>query len=116
MAGRSRKYGNKSVRAHLNQGFEVYPINPQAEEIEGLRAYPSLDQVPPGRLDRVSLYVPPKVGAELLDEIARRGCDQLWFNPGSESPELIDRARELGLNAIVACSIVNVGENPNELR
>ncbi|MCA8989166.1 MAG: CoA-binding protein, partial [Planctomycetaceae bacterium] len=29
------KYGNKSVRAHLAQGYDVYPINPKSESIEG---------------------------------------------------------------------------------
>ncbi|MGH7128247.1 MAG: CoA-binding protein, partial [Planctomycetaceae bacterium] len=34
-----RKYGNKSVRAHLQRGYDVYPVNPKAERIEGLTAY-----------------------------------------------------------------------------
>ncbi len=108
------KFGNKSVRAHLAEGYTVYPVNPHADEVEGLPAYASLADVPPGPLDRVSMYVPPEVGLELLDEIATRAPRELWLNPGSESPELLDRARELGLEPIVACSIVSVGRSPAE--
>ena len=61
-----QKYGNKSVRAHLSQGYEVYPIHPSANEIEGLTAYPSLQDVPAENLDRISVYVPPSVGIQLL--------------------------------------------------
>ena len=109
------KFGNKSVRAHVAQGYEVFPINPKGGEIEGLAVYPSLAEVPAERLDRVSMYVPPAVGLKLLPEIAAKGCDELWLNPGSESDELVEQAREAGLEPIVACSIVDLGVSPSSL-
>lgn len=110
-----KKYGNKSVRAHHAQGYEVFPINPKGGEIEGLTAYTDISQVPVDRLDRVSMYVPPALGLKLLAAIAAKGCDQLWLNPGSESEELSAQAHELGLNPIHACSIVDVGMSPRDL-
>ncbi|MBX3425800.1 MAG: CoA-binding protein [Pirellulales bacterium] len=109
------KYGNKSVRAHLAQGYTVFPVNPKESEIEGLPAYAQLADVPVERLDRVSMYVPPAVGQALLPQIVAKGCDELWLNPGSESDALIEQARAAGLNPIVACSIVDVGLSPYEL-
>ena len=105
------KYGNKSVHAHLASGYDVYPINPRGGEIEGLSAYRTLSEAPVERFDRISLYVPPEIGLQMLPEIAAKGCDELWLNPGSESDELIAAAEKLGLNVIVACSIVDVGMN-----
>ena len=109
------KFGNKSVRAHAAQGYQVFPINPKAGEIEGHPAFASIQAVPVARLNRVSLYVPPAVGLKLIDEIAAKGCDELWLNPGSESEELAAKARALGLEPIIACSIVDVGVSPPEL-
>lgn len=109
------KYGNKSVRAHLAQGFQVFPINPKGGEIEGLPVYAKLADLPVGRLTRISMYVPPAVGLKLLDEIAAKGCDELWLNPGSESDELVEAALARGLNPVVACSIVDVGVDPHNL-
>ncbi len=109
------KFGNKSVRAHAAQGYQVFPINPKGGEIEGFQAYERLADVPVARLDRISMYVPPAVGMKLLDEIAAKGCDELWLNPGSDSDELADAARGRGLNPIIACSIVDVGVSPHEL-
>ena len=115
-ASRNRsKFGNKSVRAHLQQGYEVYPVNPSADEVEGLTCYPSLEAVPVARLDRISVYVPPAVGLTLLESIQRAGATEVWFNPGSESPELLRRAEELGIEPIQACSIVAVGMSPSQL-
>lgn len=112
-ASRDRgKYGNKSVRAHLRAGWQVFPINPRADQIEGLQAYRSLKDLPVETLDRVSVYLPPKIGITLLDEIAARHPREVWLNPGSESDELLTAAEKLGLPVICACSIVDVGSSP----
>jgi len=109
------KYGNKSVRAHLQQGYRVYPVNPKGGEIEGLTAYARLADIPEKHLNRISMYVPPAVGMKMLDEIAAKGCDELFLNPGADSDELVAAAEARGLNPIVACSIVDVGMSPSEL-
>jgi predicted CoA-binding protein len=108
------KFGNKSVRAHLKLGYRVYPVSLRGGEVEGLTAYTSIDEVPVSPLDRVSLYVPPHVGLTMLEAIAAKGCRELWLNPGAESPELIARAEQLGLNAIQGCSIVDLGVTPGQ--
>ena len=109
------KFGNKSVRAHLQQGYEVFPVNPKGGEIEGLKVSTSLPEIPGGKLKRISVYLPPAIGLKMLPEIAARGCEELWLNPGSDSPELISQAEALGLNVIVACSIVDLGVIPGTL-
>ncbi len=109
------KYGNKSVRAHQQQGYDVFPVNPKGGLIEGLIVYRTLAEVPLEKLDRISVYLPPAIVLGLLDEIAAKGCGELWLNPGSESPEVVARAEMLGLNVVQACSIVGVGMSPGEL-
>ena len=110
-----KKYGNKAIRAFQRAGFEVFPVNPNAECVEGLRAYASLDELPVERLDRVSFYVPPEVGLPVMDQVARKRVAEVWLNPGSDSPELVARAEALGLNVIQACSILGVGEHPDDV-
>jgi hypothetical protein len=105
------KYGNKAVRAYLRQGWTVYPVNPNEKTIEGLAAYASIGDLP-GSVDRISLYVPPAVGITLLPAIKAKAAKELFLNPGAESEELIARAEALGLEPIVACSIVEIGERP----
>ena len=108
------KFGNKSLRAHLQAGYDVYPVNPKGGEIEGLCVYPTLADVPLEHLDRISVYLPPGLALAMLDEIAAAACDEAWFNPGSESPELLERARSLAIRAIADCSIVNLGFSPSD--
>lgn len=108
------KFGNKAVRAFRAQGYAVYPVNPKEESVEGLAAYRSILDVP-GRLDKISVYVPPPVMLKLLPDIAVKGCEELWLNPGTESPAVVAEAERLGLNVIQACSIVAVGMDPHAM-
>jgi len=108
------KFGNKAVRAFVQQGWTVYPINPKEPVIEGLQAYKSVREIP-GAVDEASVYLAPHLVPAVLQEIAAKGIKKVWLNPGTESENALDRAEELGLEAVVACSIVGVGVDPNEL-
>ncbi len=106
------KFGNRAVRAFRRQGYTVVPINPHAAEIEGIKAYRSVLDVE-GPIDMASFYVPPQIGEQVIDEVARKGIPEVWLNPGAESDQLIARARALDIRPIVACSIIGIGETPD---
>ena len=108
------KFGNKAVRAFLQQGFTVYAVNPKEAEIEGVQCFRTISEVPV-RPQMVSVYLPPPVLLQILPEIAGKGCDELWLNPGTESDEVLSEAERLGLNIVQACSIVRVGVPPGTL-
>jgi len=108
------KFGNKAVKAHLKMGYTVFPINPKGGTIEGLAALTSLADVPIDRLDRISVYLPPSVTASVLPEIAAFDADEVWFNPGSANDDVVAQARAMGIDPIIACSIVDLGVNPND--
>ena len=109
-----RKFGNKSVRAHHAVGYTVFPVHPTASVVEGLPAYASVKDLPVEKLDRVTIYLPPVIGLTILSEIASKSPREVWFNPGAESPELLAKAHQLGLNAVAGCSIVDLGLSPSE--
>lgn len=105
------KFGNKAVRAYAKRGWEVIPVNPKGGEIEGLRVYSSIRDVPPP-IDRVTVYLPPNIGIQVLADIAAANAEEVYFNPGAESEDLIEAAKRYGIDPIVACSIVEIGESP----
>ena len=106
-----RKFGNRAVRAFRRQGYTVVPINPHEREVEGLKTYPSVLDVPEP-IDMATFYVPPDIGEQVMREVAKRRIPEVWLNPGAESDELIRLARSLNVEPIVACSIIGIGENP----
>jgi predicted CoA-binding protein len=108
------KFGNRALRAFQQQGYTVVPINPHEAEVEGIKSYASVLDVP-GAIDMASFYLPPEIGLQVIDEVARKGIPEVWLNPGAESDALIARAKALHIQPIVACSIVAIGQNPYSL-
>ncbi len=107
------KFSNKAVRAYVQQGWEVYPINPKGGAIEGLKALATLDEIPV-KIDRVTVYLPPPVAVAALASIAKIRPAELFINPGAESDELVEQAEALGLKPILACSIIDLGVTPGQ--
>lgn len=102
------------MRAFLQRGYTVYPVNPTEPEVEGLKAFRTITEVPE-RPNMITVYVRPQILLKLLPDIAAKGCDELWLNPGTESDEVLAEAERLKLNVIQACSIIGVGVSPASL-
>ncbi len=114
-ASRDRsKFGNKAVRAFLQKSYTVFPVNPTESELEGLKVYNSILDVPE-RPQIVSVYVRPDRLLKLLPDVAARGCDELWLNPGTVSDDVLREAEQLGLKPVQLCSILAVGMSPAQL-
>jgi predicted CoA-binding protein len=106
-----RKFGNRAVRAFRRQGYTVIPINPHVSQVEGLKTYASVLEVP-DPIDMATFYVPPDIGEKVMPEVARKRIPEVWLNPGAESEALVRLARSLDVEPILACSIIGIGENP----
>jgi predicted CoA-binding protein len=104
------KYGNKVLRCYQQHGHEVYPINPRATEVEGLKAYPSLAALPM-RVRAISVITPPAITAQVVQEAAAAGVGHIWMQPGAESGEAIRLAESLGISVIAGgpCLLVVLG-------
>ena len=104
------KYGNKVLRAYLQNGKEVYPINPGADEVEGEKAYPDLASLPV--LPRgISVITPPAVTEKVVAQADQLGIRFVWMQPGAESPSAIQAALDAGIELIAdgPCALVVMG-------
>lgn len=108
------KFGNKAVRAFQQTGHQVFPVHPAHTEVEGLPCYKTILDAPL-RPDLVSVYVGPEALLKILPDIATKGCDELWLNPGTVSDAVLAKAKELGLKTVQTCSILAVGISPASL-
>jgi len=107
------KFGNKALRAFVEQGYRVLAINPNEAEVEGLKTYASVLDVP-DPIDMATVYVQPDVTLRLLEEFQQKQIPEIWVNPGAEDDAVMAEARRRKMNVIFACSIIGIGRSPAE--
>jgi len=93
------KYGNQIFKNLKSRGYEVYPVNPRLEELEGVKCYASLDDIPL-KVDVVDFVVPPEVTEVTLQKCKRLGLNRIWLQPGSESEAAIAFCHENSLKVV----------------
>lgn len=104
------KYGYKIFRDLVAKGYTVWPVNPNAGDIDGHPSFPSLSDLPETP-DVVDLVVPPKVTEKVVRECADLGIRRVWMQPGSESDDAIAFCREHNI-AVVHDQCVMVLSGP----
>ena len=93
------KYGNQIFKNLKGRDYEVYPVNPRMEELEGVKCYASIDDIPV-KVDVVDFVVPPAVTEAILKDCKRLGLDRIWLQPGSENEAAIAYCHENNLNVV----------------
>ncbi len=100
------KYGSVIYRDLKRKGYPVYPVNPNRTEVDGDKAYPSLDKLPESPTI-VNIVVPPSVTIRVLKKSLELGLKNVWLQPGAESPESLAFLQEHGFNYLAnACIMV----------
>jgi predicted CoA-binding protein len=109
------KYGNKVLRVYQQNQREAVPVNPKADEVEGVKSYPDLGSIP-GTIDGVSIITPPAVTERVVNEAIQRGIKNIWMQPGAESEAAVKAAEQSGANVIAGgpCILVALRYHEDE--
>jgi predicted CoA-binding protein len=109
---------NSVFRKLQDCGYEVFPVNPNAKEVEGVQCYPEIAAIP-GALDGVVIATHPDVSASIVRQCKEHGVTRVWlhrsFGDGSVSQEAVRECERLGIECIVGgcplmfCEPVDIG-------
>ena len=94
-----KKFGYNAYKELKAKGYNVYPVNPNADNIDGEKCYPSLLPLH-GKVDAVVLVVPPHAAKEVVRDAYTIGIKKIWMQQGSESEEVINYCEESGMSVI----------------
>ncbi|MBI2615276.1 MAG: CoA-binding protein [Gemmatimonadetes bacterium] len=121
VAGVSRHRGqaaNAVFQKLVRSGYTVFPVNPKAEQVEGVRCYADLAALPEP-VDGVVVATHPNEALDVVRQCAQRGVQRVWFHrsfgQGSVSEEAVLECAARGIEAIVGgcplmfCEPVDVG-------
>lgn len=94
---------NHIYRKLRDSGYQVFAVNPNAEEVEGDPCYPSLADVPE-KIDGVVVATPPSAAGSVVRECRDLGIQRVWmhrsFGQGSVSDEAVEICQEAGIALI----------------
>lgn len=109
---------NPVFRKLRDAGYDVFPVNPNASEIEGVACYPDLESIP-GVLDGVVVATHPEQSIEVVRQAIARKVPHVWFHrsfgQGSVSDAAVRECEAHGIGCIVGgcplmyCEPVDVG-------
>lgn len=106
VAGVSRRSGqaaNMVYRTLRDRDYEVFAVNPNADEVEGGACYPDLKSIP-GGVDAVLIATTPGVAESVVRECADLGISRVWlhrsFGEGSVSEEAAEYCRSHNITVI----------------
>ncbi|NHQ61226.1 CoA-binding protein [Chlorobium sp. BLA1] len=91
------------ARYMMEQGYTIYPVNPNSKEVLGLRCYPSLLLMPPeirGKIEIVNIFRKAEDVPPIVDEAISIGAKVIWMQSGISNMEAAGKAREAGLLVI----------------
>lgn len=104
----SEKYGNKIYKKLLEFNYEVIPVNPVYKEVEGVKTYESLMDLPE-KVDCINVVVSPKRAIQVVKDAVELGIKYIWFQPGAFDETVIDLAESSGLEVVFhACVLVEL--------
>ncbi len=94
-----KKFGNAIYSELKKRGYQVYAVNPAIQDLAGEPCFPSLEALR-GKIDGAVICLQPAKVMAVLQEAAQMDLRNIWLQQGSESPEVLKSARELGLNPV----------------
>ena len=105
-----QKFGNRVLRCYIQNGKRAIPVNPNEAEIEGVACVKSVEELPP-EAKSISMITPPAVTEKLVPLAIAQGIENIWMQPGAESPAAVALCREKGINVIAdgSCLLVVLG-------
>lgn len=97
-----RKFGYKIFKKLQENGYNVYPVNPNLESIDGEKCYDNLNEIN-DKIDVVDLVVNPKIGIKIMEDIKNNDIKYVWLQPGARSAEIRRFAGENDIEFINGC-------------
>jgi predicted CoA-binding protein len=95
--------GNIIYNRFKERGYEVFPVNPNAQTVEGVTAFPNLKAIP-GGVDLVIIATRPEHAEATMRECVELGIKRVWMHAlmgsGSCSPEATKFGRTNGITVI----------------
>ena len=106
-----KKFSRAIFKELLAKGYDMYPVNPNMDDVEGVKCYQDVSDLPESV--RYGLFMTPKANtAGAVENAIHHGFTHLWIQQGAETKEAAETARQSGVNLVYG-SCVMMHANPS---
>ena len=95
-----KKFGNIVFKTLTKKGYQVLPVNPNTEQIDGVRCYKNIFELPTD-VDRIILLTPKGQTNSLINQAIEKGIKKIWVQQGSNTPETSDFLKSNAIEIIM---------------
>jgi predicted CoA-binding protein len=109
-SNKPERYAYQAMKLLLEKGHRVHLVHPRLAEIEGLRVYQTVSEIPE-QIHTVTLYIGSARSALMVGDILGCRPQRIIFNPGSENDELEKKLRNAGVETVRGCTLTMLKTN-----
>ncbi len=99
MSSKQKKFGNTIFKELKSKGYQIFPVHPSADTIDGARCWPRLDALPEP-VGGVIVVVPPAQTEKVVRDVVAAGIKRVWMQQGAESKEAVAYCEENGVAVV----------------
>ena len=99
------RYAYQAQKLLMEKGYNIYPINPNYEQIQNIICYKKITEVA-NDIDTLTVYMNPEKLELLLPEILIKKPKRIILNPGSESEKIKTELNSRNITVLEACTLV----------
>lgn len=104
------RYAYKALKMLIEKSYQVFPINPSLQTIEGIKCYHNISDINE-TIHTLTIYMNPQRWGQLITDIIKLSPQRVVCNPGTESEEMEEKLIESGINCLEACTLVLLRTN-----
>jgi hypothetical protein len=94
-----KKFSRAVFKELLVRGYDMYPVNPNMDDVEGVRCYHDVSDLPESV--RHGLLMTPKSNtAGAVENAIHHGFTHIWIQQGAESKEAVEIAKQNGIQLV----------------
>lgn len=100
-----KKFSRSIFKELLAKGYDMYPVNPNMDDVEGVRCYSNISELPANV--RHGLFMTPKTNtAEAIENGIKQGFTHFWIQQGAETKEAVEIAKQKSVKLIHGACIM----------
>jgi len=100
-----KKFSRNVFKELLAKGYDIYPVNPNMDDVEGIKCYNDVSGLPESV--RYGLFMTPKANtAGAVENAIHHGFTHFWLQQGAETKEAVEIAKQNGVKLVYGACIM----------